>query len=187
MRSNLTTLKANARLTYSGRTSNPILESLLFKFCQFALCLLLASALSNAVATTLPCPDLKTAVQVGVCPTEEQLKYTFVGFCSDDAKAYKGETDVCTDFQQYRLLKNTVLWESADGVFDAYVSCDLPKDALQRSMVSGVRLGKQGRVTQLVCSYPNGVNFIHRTRAQCQLEGGPDCSANPASCKASCN
>lgn len=159
----------------------------MFKSCQFALLLLLASALTNAGATTLSCPDLKTAVQVGVCPTEEQLKYTFVGFCSDDAKAYRGETDVCTDFQQYRLLKNTVLWESADGVFDAYVSCDLPKDTLQRATVSGVRIGKQGKVTQLVCSYPNGVNFIHRTRAQCQIEGAPDCSANPATCKANCN
>lgn len=159
----------------------------MFKSFQFAFFVLLTSALSSTFASTLTCPELTTAVQVGVCPTEEQLKYTFVGFCSDDAKAYKGETDVCTDFQQYRKLKNTVLWESADGVFDAYVSCDLPKDVLQRSAVSGVKLAKQGRVTQLVCSYPNGVNFIHRTRAQCQIEGVPDCSANPAACKASCN
>jgi len=136
------------------------------------------------------CPDLKTAAQVGTCPTEEQLKYTFVGFCSDDAKAYKGEIDVCTDFQQYRQLKNTVLWESADGAFDAYVSCDLAKDVLQRSSATGIKLRKQGNVTQLVCSYPNGVNFIYRTRAQCQLDAkdaSADCAANPASCKAQCN
>lgn len=159
----------------------------MFKSCQFALCLLVASAVTPAGATTLSCPDLKTAVQVGACPTEEQLKYTFVGFCSDDAKAYRGETDVCTDFQQYRQLKNIVLWESAGGVFDAYLSCDLPKGVIQGSQVSGVRIGKQGRVTQLVCSYPNGINFIHRTRAQCQLDGSPECSANPATCKASCD
>lgn len=140
------------------------------KSFSFLLCLLGVSALQSAIATTVACPDLKTAVQVGTCPTEEQLKYTFVGFCSDDAKAYRGETDVCTDFQQYRQLKNTVLWESADGAFDAYVSCDLPKDTLQSSSATGIKLGKPGKVTQLICSYPNGVNFIYRTRAQCQLD-----------------
>jgi len=159
----------------------------LFKPFPLALCWLLACALPNAIASAVPCPDLKTAVQVGTCPTEEQLQYTFVGFCSDDAKAYKGETDVCTDFQRYRQLKNTVLWESADGVFDAYVSCDLPKDVLQGSVVTGVRLGKPGKVTQLVCSYPNGVNFIYRTRAQCQLDTSAACAANPAACTAHCH
>jgi hypothetical protein len=166
------------------------LEIPLFKSFPFALCLLLVSALPSANAGPVACPDLKTAVQVGTCPTEEQLKYTFVGFCSDDAKAYRGETDVCTDFQQYRKLKNTVLWESADGSFDAYVSCDLPKDTLQRASPTAIKLGKQGKVTQLICSYPNGVNFIYRTRAQCQLDAkdaSADCAANPASCKAQCN
>ena len=158
----------------------------MFPSIPLALALLLACALPGARAGTVACPDLQTAVQVGVCPTEEQLKYTFVGFCSDDAKAYKGETDVCTDFQRYRQLKNTVLWESADGVFDAYVSCDLPKEVLQRSTVTGIGFGKPGKLTQLVCSYANGVHFIYRTRAQCQLDSGADCAANPASCKAHC-
>ena len=163
------------------------LERHLIKSFPFALCVLLAAGLPNASAATVVCPDLKTAVQVGTCPTEEQLKYTFVGFCSDDAKAYRGETDVCTDFQQYRQLKNTVLWESADGAFDAYVSCDLPKDTFQRTSATGMKLGKQGKVTQLICSYPNGVNFIYRTRAQCQLDTSPGCAANPANCTAICN
>ena len=157
------------------------------KSYPFAFLLLLAAALPHADAATLACPDLEKAVQVGACPTDEQLKYTFVGYCSDDAKAYRGETDVCTDFERYRQLKNVALWESADGVFDAYVSCDLPKQTLQRAKPSGIKVGKQGKLTQLVCSYPEGINFIHRTRAECKIDAGADCTAHPESCKASCN
>ena len=156
------------------------------KLSQFAFWLLV-SALPSAMAATRLCPDLKTAVQVGACPTDEQLAYTFTGYCSDDAKAYRGETDVCTDFSLYRQLKNVALWESEDGEFDAYVSCNLPKEALQRASVSGIRVGKQGKLTQLVCSYPGGINFIHRTRAQCTLNASADCAAHPESCQASCN
>ena len=148
--------------------------------------LLLASALPNAMATTLICPDLATAVQVGVCPTDEQLQYTFTGYCSDTAKAYAGETDACTDFQLYRQMKNTALWESADGTFDAYVSCDLPKEQLLHAKVSGFKVAKKSKQTQLICSYPEGVNFIHRTREECKLDNQVDCAANPESCKASC-
>ena len=78
-----------------------------------------------AFAATVPCPDLAQAVQVGACPAEEELKHTFTGYCSDDAKAYKGDTDVCTDYRRYRALKNVALWESRDGSFQGYVSCDL--------------------------------------------------------------
>ena len=147
---------------------------------------LLGTPLPLAFAATVPCPDLAQAVQVGACPAEEELKYTFSGYCSDDAKAYKGETDVCTDYRLYRALKNVALWESGDGVFNAYVSCDLPAEKLRGARVSAVRVGKQGKMTQLVCSYGEGLSFTWRTRAECKVEAGTDCGANPASCKASC-
>ena len=54
-------------------------------------------------------------------------------------------------------------------------------------VLSGKYKGKQGKVTQVICSYDSGVNFVHRTRAQCQMDGSTDCAANPASCKANCN
>jgi hypothetical protein len=86
------------------------LENHLLKSTLSAFLLLLAAALPHANAATLACPDLAQAVQVGACPTDEQLKHTFLGFCSDDAKAYRGETDVCTDFERYRQMKNVALW-----------------------------------------------------------------------------
>lgn len=147
------------------------------------LALVLAAAWPVAMAATLVCPDVAKAVQVGTCPSDEELKHTFTGYCSDDAKAYKGETDVCTDFQRYRKLKNVALWESADGVFDAYVSCELPKDALKRSTRTGAKVTQQGKLTLLTCSYGQGVNFVYRTRAQCTLDSG---ATQTASGQATC-
>ncbi len=155
------------------------------KLKPLAAMLLLGSPLSATLAATVSCPDLATAVQVGACPAEEELRYTFTGYCSDDAKAYKGETDVCTDYQSYRKLKNVALWEAGDGAFNAYVSCDLPAATVKGARVSGVRIGKQGKMTQLVCSYGEGIRFTWRTRAECKLDVSADCPG--AGCKASCN
>lgn len=146
----------------------------------------LAAALP-VTAATVSCPELATAVQVATCPAEEELKYTFTGYCSDDGKAYRGDTDVCTDYQRYRKLKNVALWESADGMFNAYVSCDLPPARVKSAKVSGVKVGKKGTMTQLVCGYGEGLSFTYRTRAQCRVDGAADCAANPTGCKAICD
>jgi len=146
-------------------------------------------ALPAAAATVACPPDLAAAVQVASCPAEEELRYTFAGYCSDDGRAYKGykeETDVCTDYQAYRKLKNVALWESADGNFSAYVSCDRPPAQVKAAKVASVRVARQGKMTLLVCGYGDGLNFTWRTRAECKVEPGADCAVNPASCKASC-
>ena len=157
------------------------------KSSLLVLALMAGPSLPLAMAATVACPDLQTAVQVGACPAEEELRYTFNGYCSDDARAYKGDTDVCTDYRRYRKLKNVALWESADGLFNAYVSCDLPPEKLKGARVSAVRVGKQGKMTQLVCGYGEGISFTWRTRAECRVDAGADCAANPAACKASCD
>lgn len=152
------------------------------------LLLLLTLGTSAFAGGSLSCPDLAKAVQVGACPSEEELRYTFSGYCSDDSKAYRGETDSCTDYALYRQMKNVALWESADGAFDAYVSCELPKGELQQAKASAVRVGKAGKITQLVCSYSNGINFTHRTRAQCVVDAAAaECATNAAGCKAHCD
>lgn len=149
--------------------------------------LLLTLGASVFAGGTLSCPDLATVVQVGACPSEEELRYTFTGYCSDNAKAYRGETDSCTDFALYRQIKNVALWESANGDFSTYVSCELPKGALQQGKATTVRVGKAGKITQLVCGYSNGVSFTHRTRAQCVVDAAVDCATNVDSCKARCD
>lgn len=139
-----------------------------------------------AMAATVSCPDLGTAVQVGTCPAEEELQHTFTGYCSDDGKAYRGETDVCTDYQLYRKLKNVAMWEAADGAFTAYLSCDLPTLGVRQAKASAVKVVKQGKMTQLVCRYADNVSFTFRTRAECKIDPDANCAADPAACKANC-
>ena len=94
------------------------------KFSLAAFVMLCGSVIPLARADAISCPDLSAAVQVAACPTEEDLRFTFNGYCSDNARIYSKDADVCTDFQLYRKLKNVALWESGDGEFQAYVSCD---------------------------------------------------------------
>lgn len=138
------------------------------------------------LAETVSCPDLSQARQVGACPSEEELKYTFTGYCSDDNKAYRGETDVCTDYQAYRSLKNVALWESADGLFSAYLSCGPTGAKLPQRGTFTLRALPQGKLTRLVCNYAEGIAFTHRTRAQCRVDVA-SCSATATDCKAVCD
>lgn len=141
----------------------------------------------SAGAAQLACPDIAALKQVNACPAEEELKHTYSGFCSDDKKVYAGDTDNCMRYQDYRAMKNTALWESADGSFDGYVSCDLPQAQLKALKATGMKVLRQGSITKVVCSYPNGVNFTHRTKAACKLEDDKACAANPAACRATCD
>lgn len=144
------------------------------------------SASGHAPASPLSCPDLAQAVQIGHCPGEEDLRFTFNGYCSDNARIYGKGSEVCTDFQKYRDLKNIVLWESADGLFDAYLSCDLPADAVKQARATRMALVKKGSITQLTCHYGDRIALTHRSKANCTLEGDGDCAAHPATCTARC-
>ncbi len=149
--------------------------------------LLLVCLSWSAGAAQFSCPDLAVAKQVNACPSEEELKHTYSGFCSDDKKAYAGETDNCIRYDDYRAMKNTALWESADGAFDGYVSCDLPQSGLKALKATAMKVAKQGSITKLVCNYPNGVNFTHRTKVACKIEDDKACAANSAACRAICD
>ena len=152
-----------------------------------ALTLLFGSAMTAAHAGTLSCPDLSTAVQVGTCPSEEELRFTFTGYCSDNARAYETDTVTCTDYKHYRRLKNIALWESKDGEFQGYVSCDLPATTIRAARASAISVVKKGGITQVICRYPDDISFAHRTRANCQMDTGAACATDPAACKARCD
>lgn len=153
-------------------------------FC--AIGVLIATAAAGALAATVPCPDLAAAVQVAACPSEEELSFTFTGFCSDNARMYRQDADVCRDYQRYRALKNLALWESRDGVFQAYVSCDLPVAGVKAMRASGIAVAKKGEITSLVCTYGPGVVFTNRTREACKVDVKADCAADADSCRATC-
>lgn len=152
--------------------------------CRLFLACLLFPFLHAAHGETMACPDLAAAVQVGTCPTEEELQYTYVGYCSDNARLYGKDNDECANYQAYRRLKNLALWESANGDFSGYVSCDLPLAELRAAKARAVRIARQGSITRLVCSYGEGLSFTHRTRATCTTEMESSCSG--ATCRADC-
>lgn len=151
--------------------------------------LLFLPLLATAVrAETVACPDLAQAAQVGTCPSEEELLFTFNGYCSDNARLYNWqEEQVCTDYPLYRRLKNVVLWEAGKGDFQAYLSCDLP--SVRTKAAKPIRIGVEtkGKLTRVVCGYGEGITFAYRTKARCKVEGSGDCAADPAACKATCD
>ncbi len=140
-----------------------------------------------AGAASLVCPDLALATQVNACPSEDELKHTYSGFCSDNAKAYANQTDTCPRYEDYRKMKNTALWESKDGNFDAYVSCGLPQAKVKALKATGMALEQQRKLTKLVCSYPNNIRFTYRTKAACVIDNAEACAKDAASCRATCN
>lgn len=139
-----------------------------------------------ANAGEISCPDLAAAVQVATCPSEEELKYTYTGYCSDNARLYGKDKDTCESYENYRKLKNIAYWESADGEFHAYLSCDLDSAAIKAARPQAVAVGKAGKLTRVACDYGNGIIFAHRTRNACQVAGDGKCAAG-AACKVVCN
>lgn len=131
---------------------------------------LLAGLISlSATAAQYACPDLAASAQVNACPTEEELKHTYTAFCSDNAKVYAKETDACLRYSDYRQMKNVALWESKDGVFDGYVSCDVAPAKVKALKATGMKIERQGKLTKLVCSYDKGIRLTHRTKASCTV------------------
>lgn len=146
------------------------------------LALLLTALASHA--QTLSCPQPEQLRQINACPTEEQLRANFHGFCGDDSKAYQGQTGPCSDYQVFRRLKNTALWESADGAFDGYLSCEAPAPVIAKSSLTSMRVTKKGSITAVVCHYGPDVQLTHRTRKACTVPAS--CASDPAQCQAVC-
>jgi hypothetical protein len=145
--------------------------------------LLLALAVP-ALAGTVACPDLAAVVQVATCPGEEELQYTFKGYCSDNSRLYDKDvdTDLCVKYENYRERKNIALWESSDGAFSAYLSCDLKPADIRASKPTKLEIVRKNTMTRVICTYAPGVVFTHRTRAECKPAGACDGGGCAATC-----
>ena len=158
------------------------------------LALTLLAAATNVLASTVACPDMATVKRAGSCPTEEELQFTFNGYCSDDSRMYGKGTEVCADYQAYRKMKNVVLWESRDGEFQGYVSCELPEAQLKALKPTGVvadreRTGTRGSersINRMLCSYGEGIVFSRRSRDECRVDTAEACRTDATACKAAC-
>ncbi len=158
------------------------------RFARPLLLSLLALPLSAAAAEVV-CPSLAEVEQVASCPTEEELTFTFTGYCSDNRRIYTKGPDVCKDYQLYRKLKNVVLWETKDGRFHAYLSCDLPQEKIRQAKPSKITVGKDGKMTRIACTYGEGTDilFAYRSHETCRPDAGAAaCATDPGACKAVC-
>ena len=153
---------------------------------RFLVFLLLLPPFVASAGERLSCPDPAAAVQVGNCPGEAELRYSFNGFCSDNRRIYQDDAALCTDYADYRKAKNVAQWESADGTFTAYLPCG--SAAVWLSTVRGARMtvSRQGQISRLACDYGEGIVFTHRTRLQCRVEGEGNCPDDPQRCIARC-
>lgn len=134
-------------------------------------CLLFALVSLPAAAETVSCPDLAAAVQVAPCPPEEELRYTYTGYCADNARLYGKDNEDCASFEAYKRLKNVALWEAAGGAFHTYLSCEPPAADLKAAKATQIAVVRKGTLTQVVCSYGDKVRFTYRTKAACRIEG----------------
>ena len=50
-----------------------------------------------------------------------------------------------------------------------------------------MQIATQGKVNKVVCAYPQGVAFTHRTRAACSIVDAKACAADAAACSARCD
>ncbi|MBH9551423.1 hypothetical protein [Inhella gelatinilytica] len=145
-------------------------------------------------AEPLSCPALASAVQIDACPSDEQLRGGFVGYCSDNRRLYAADHDTCSRFENYRKLKNVALWEAgADGAWQGYLSCDVPRERLQAARVQSVTVSRQGTVTRVACQYGiaggdenDTLTLAHRTKARCAVVDPPACTADPGACRVRC-
>lgn len=134
-------------------------------------------------AADLSCPDLASAVQVAPCPSEAELRYTYNGFCSDNSRLYGRDILLCANYEDYRAAKNIALWESADGEFSGYLSCNVEPASIHASQPLTMTLQRQRGLSLLHCDYENDHRLTHRTRAQCTVEVA-DCQQD--NCRARC-
>ncbi len=136
------------------------------------LCLIAGPVLAGDVN----CPDRSTVIQVGNCPTEDELKIGFNGYCSDNARMYdKDNGDTCVTYDNYKKLKDIALWEA--GEFQGYLHCSRSAEAHKAAKLFGVKVLRTGKLTRVVCAYDDGEEMTLRTRAECSAEG------NKAVCK----
>ena len=144
--------------------------------------------------TEYSCPDLSQAKQVLDCPTDEELRRMFRSTCGGENAPDAKEPELCDAFAEFKRQKNNALWESADGEFMGYLTCNRPPEEIKKAKAAGIGIGRRGKLTKISCVYDGGVKMTRRTRETCTVPGMeigkrgpmPTCGPDPATCKVVC-
>lgn len=150
-----------------------------------AACSLLAA--TAALSQELSCPQPGSLVQVSACQPDDQLRQSYIGYCSDNRRLYARDSDTCSSFEHFLQAKNTTRWESGDGRFEGYRSCQAGGPAALPA--PRMSLERQGAITVVACRYGAQATLTHRTRARCSWVDNTACAAgaDPTACRARCD
>ncbi len=142
------------------------------------------------------CPDITQVRQVADCPTEKALEKMFFSTCGsrDTKKENPHAKGFCKTYAMFKQVKNTALWESADGEYLGYVTCNMPAEKIKAGKLVSMSLLQRGRMDKITCSYEEGTIFTLRTRQTCTIPNAKpkgmqmsmDCTADGSECKAIC-
>jgi len=161
-------------------------------FCAIAI--LAAQPLSAESIYT--CPDIAQTRQVADCPSQAELEHLYYSSCGsrDTKEENLHAKGICKSFDMFKQKKNTALWESADGEYFGYVSCNTPAAEIKSGKLMSISLLRRGVMDKITCSYVGGARFTLRTRQNCELPGGKpkglqlslNCTADDSECKVIC-
>ena len=161
-------------------------------FCSILL-FLTQAAWSMSVYT---CPDISKSAKVGDCPSDKELKRMFSASCGwqDTEKDNPHAKGICKNYSLFSKVKNTALWESSDGKYDGYLSCDKKENEIKASKLVKISIGQKKQMNRVICSYEGGSELVLITRENCTIPGekllgryiGRMCEAGDKDCKAVC-
>jgi len=164
--------------------------------CAF-FCLILLFVTQPAWAKSVyTCPDISKSAKVGGCPSDDELKRMFSTTCGwqDTENENPHAKGICKNYSLFRKAKNTALWESGDGKYEGYLSCDTKENEIKASKLVKISIGQKLEWYRVICTYEGGSELVLRTRETCEIPGakllgryiGRMCEAGDKDCKAVC-
>ena len=158
------------------------------------LALTLLTLSTGTLAATVACPDMKSAVRAGVCPTEEELLFHLQRLLQRQRPPLRQGHGGLHRLSGLPEDEERRAVESRDGEFQGYVSCEMPESQLKALKPTAIAANKEmtgGRgsersINRLMCSYGEGIVFSRRSREECRVEAAEACRTDAAACKADC-
>lgn len=164
--------------------------------CAFFCLILLLVAQSSWSASVYTCPDISKSAKIGSCPSDSELKRMFKSTCgwSDLENENPHAEGICRSYSIFTKAKNTAYWESSDGRYDGYLSCDKKESEIKASKLIKISLGQKRQMNRVICGYEGGSELVLRTRENCEIPEskllgryiGRMCGAGDKDCKAVC-
>jgi hypothetical protein len=165
------------------------------RYTFFCLILLFVTQVAWA-ESVYTCPDISKSAKVGGCSTDDELKRMFSNICGwqDTEKENPHAKGICKNYSLFKKVKNTALWESGDGRYDGYLSCDTKESKIKTSKLVKISISQKREWNRVICTYEGGSELVLRTREICEIPGakllgryiGRMCETGDKDCKAVC-